>query len=67
MADQSAKGEEFEQKADKKLTGWGIFGSKYDDAADLYDKAANCFKLAKNCNLRPSFYILFVAIRVRIW
>ncbi|KAG6512564.1 hypothetical protein ZIOFF_030689 [Zingiber officinale] len=48
MADQNAKGEEFVQKAEKKLSGWGIFGSKYDDAADLYEKACNCFKLAKN-------------------
>ncbi|RWV86963.1 hypothetical protein BHE74_00033816 [Ensete ventricosum] len=51
MADQTAKGEEFEKKAEKKLAGWGIFGSKYDDAAELFDKAANCFKLAKNCML----------------
>ncbi|KAL0905053.1 hypothetical protein M5K25_027225 [Dendrobium thyrsiflorum] len=48
MADQTAKGEEFERKAEKKLTGWGIFGSKHEDAADLYEKAANCFKLGKN-------------------
>lgn len=49
MADQSAKGEDFAQKAEKKLSGWGLFGSKYDDATDLFEKAANCFKLAKNC------------------
>lgn len=49
MADQLSKGEEFEKKAEKKLSGWGLFGSKYEDAADLFDKAANCFKLAKSC------------------
>ena len=50
MADQLAKGEEFEKKAEKKLNGWGLFGSKYEDAADLFDKAANSYKLAKSCN-----------------
>ncbi|KAL2500407.1 Alpha-soluble NSF attachment protein 2 [Forsythia ovata] len=62
---QMAKGEEFERKAEKKVTGWGLFGSKHEDAADLYQKAANSFKLAKswdraamvniklaNCNLK---------------
>lgn len=49
MADQLAKGEEFERKAEKKLAGWGIFGSKYDDAAELLDRAANSYKLAKSC------------------
>ncbi|XP_042377716.1 alpha-soluble NSF attachment protein-like [Zingiber officinale] len=57
MADQNAKGEEFVQKAEKKLSGWGIFGSKYDDAADLYEKACNCFKLAKNWDKAGSVYI----------
>lgn len=51
MADYAAKGDELEKKAEKKLTGWGLFGSKYDDAADLFDKAANQFKLAKNCKI----------------
>ncbi|CAL9769630.1 unnamed protein product [Musa acuminata subsp. burmannicoides] len=57
MADQTAKGEDFEKKAEKKLAGWGIFGSKYDDAAELFDKAANCFKLAKNWDRAGSVYI----------
>ncbi|XP_064984048.1 alpha-soluble NSF attachment protein-like [Musa acuminata AAA Group] len=57
MADQTAKGEEFEKKAEKKLAGWGIFGSKYDDAAELFDKAANCFKLAKNWDRAGTVYI----------
>ncbi|KAJ0968733.1 hypothetical protein J5N97_021610 [Dioscorea zingiberensis] len=56
MADQEARGDEFEKKAEKKLTGWGFFGSKYDDAADLFDKAANCFKLAKNWERAASAY-----------
>jgi hypothetical protein len=49
MGDQIAKAEEFEKKAEKKLNSWGLFGSKYEDAADLFDKAANSFKLAKSC------------------
>ncbi|CAL9133276.1 unnamed protein product [Musa acuminata var. zebrina] len=56
MADQTAKGDDLEQKAEKKLAGWGIFGSKYDDAADLFDKAANFFKLAKNWERAGSVY-----------
>jgi hypothetical protein len=49
MGDHEARGDDFEKKAEKKLSGWGIFGSKYEDAADLFDKGANSFKLAKNC------------------
>ncbi|KAI0489191.1 hypothetical protein KFK09_029033 [Dendrobium nobile] len=56
MADQTAKGEEFERKAEKKLTGWGIFGSKHEDAADLYEKSANCFKLGKNWDKAAAVY-----------
>lgn len=47
-----ARGDDFEKKAEKKLSGWSFFGSKADEAADLYDKAANCFKLAKNCKFQ---------------
>ncbi|XP_073001196.1 alpha-soluble NSF attachment protein-like [Typha latifolia] len=57
MAGQDARGDEFEKKAEKKLSGWGIFGSKYEDAADLFDKAGNCFKLAKNWDRAGSVYI----------
>lgn len=56
MSDQTAKGDEFEKKAEKKLAGWGLFGSKYEDAADLYDKAANCFKLGKNWDKAGAVY-----------
>jgi hypothetical protein len=51
MADPEAKGAEFEKKADKKLSGWAVFGTKYDDAAELLEKAANSYKLAKSCML----------------
>lgn len=59
-----AKGEEFERKAEKKIKGWGLFGSKYEDAADLYQKAANSFKLSKSCEcfdlcLQYLFFIIY--------
>ena len=66
MADQTAKGEDFERKAEKKLAGWGIFGSKYDDAADLFDKAANCFKLAKNWDKAGSVYIKLADVQLKL-
>lgn len=46
---QIVKGEEFERKAEKKISCWGLFCSKHEDAADLYQKAATSFKLAKSC------------------
>ncbi|KAK6932946.1 hypothetical protein RJ641_035840, partial [Dillenia turbinata] len=54
MTDQAGRGEEFLRQAEKKINSWGLFGSKYEDAADFYDKAANCFKLAKSCTLSLS-------------
>ncbi|KAK6118222.1 hypothetical protein DH2020_048008 [Rehmannia glutinosa] len=54
---QIAKGEEFERKAEKKIKGWGLFGSKYEDAADFYQKAANCFKLSKSWDRAAVVYI----------
>ncbi|KAI3474381.1 hypothetical protein Pfo_029242 [Paulownia fortunei] len=54
---QIAKGEEFERKAEKKIKGWGLFGSKYEDAADLYQKAANSFKLSKSWDRAALVYI----------
>ncbi|XP_006659269.1 alpha-soluble NSF attachment protein 2 [Oryza brachyantha] len=57
MGDHEARGDDFEKKAEKKLSGWGIFGSKYEDAADLFDKGANSFKLAKNWSRAAQVYI----------
>lgn len=51
MAENIRKAEEFEKKAEKKINGWGLLGSKYEDAAELYAKSANQFKLAKSCKL----------------
>ncbi|CAH1418384.1 unnamed protein product [Lactuca virosa] len=47
----------FEKKADKKLNGWGFFGSKFEDAGDLYEKAANSYKLAKSWDQAGSVYV----------
>ncbi|KAG9448868.1 hypothetical protein H6P81_008833 [Aristolochia fimbriata] len=66
MADQMAKGQELEMKAEKKLSGWGLFGSKYEDAADLYDKAANCFKLAKNWDRAGAVYIKLSSCHLKL-
>ncbi|KAE8718480.1 Alpha-soluble NSF attachment protein [Hibiscus syriacus] len=57
MGDQLAIGEEFEKKAEKKLSGWSLFDSKHEDAAELFDKAANCFKLAKSWDKDRSTYV----------
>lgn len=57
MTDHVARGEDFEKKAEKKLNSWGLFGSKYEDASDLYDKAANSFKLAKSWDKAGSLYV----------
>jgi len=55
MSEQAARGEEFRSKAEKKLKGFALFGNKYEDAVELFEKAANCFKLAKMCAcLQPS-------------
>ncbi|KAL9263207.1 Alpha-soluble NSF attachment protein-like protein [Drosera capensis] len=57
MADQAAKGEEFEKKAEKKLNGWAFLGNKYEDAAELYEKAANSYKLGKLWDQAGAVYI----------
>ncbi|KAL3837798.1 hypothetical protein ACJIZ3_022389 [Penstemon smallii] len=57
MGDHVARGEDFESKAEKKLSGWGLFGSKFEDAAELLDKAANSFKLAKSWDQAGAVYV----------
>ncbi|KAM3213593.1 hypothetical protein ACQJBY_066161 [Aegilops geniculata] len=54
--DHEARGDDMERKADKKLSGWGLFGSKYDAATDLYYGAATFFKLAKSWSRAASVY-----------
>ncbi|XP_073306263.1 alpha-soluble NSF attachment protein isoform X1 [Primulina huaijiensis] len=57
MGDQTARAEEFEQQAEKKLGGWGLLGSKYEDAADLFEKAANAYKLSKSWDRAGAVYV----------
>ncbi|KAA8539514.1 hypothetical protein F0562_026206 [Nyssa sinensis] len=66
MGDQMAKGEDFERKAEKKLTSWGLFGSKYEDAAELFDKAANSFKLAKSWDHAGSAYVKLANCHIKL-
>ncbi|KAL2332816.1 hypothetical protein Fmac_014029 [Flemingia macrophylla] len=66
MADQLSKGEEFLKKAEKKLNGWGLFSSKYEDAADLFDKAANSFKLAKTWDKAGSTYLKLASCHLKL-
>ncbi|OVA12681.1 NSF attachment protein [Macleaya cordata] len=68
MADQIAKGEEFENKAEKKINSWGLFSSsssKYDEAAELYEKAANSFKLAKAWDKAALVYIKLAGVHLK--
>uniref|UniRef100_A0A5B7ADK8 Putative alpha-soluble NSF attachment protein-like n=2 Tax=Davidia involucrata TaxID=16924 RepID=A0A5B7ADK8_DAVIN len=66
MTDQIAKGEDFEKKAEKKLNSWGLFSSKYEDAADLFDKAANSFKLAKSWDQAGSAYVKLANCHIKL-
>uniref|UniRef100_M1CU52 Alpha-soluble NSF attachment protein n=1 Tax=Solanum tuberosum TaxID=4113 RepID=M1CU52_SOLTU len=45
--------------AEKNLGGWALFGSKYKDAADLFDKDGNYFKLAKSWDKAGAVYVTF--------
>ncbi|CAN4095074.1 unnamed protein product [Withania somnifera] len=66
MGDQIARGEELVKKAEKKLSGWGLFGSKYDDAADFFDKAANSFKLAKSWDQAGAVYVKLASCHLKL-
>ncbi|MED6113804.1 hypothetical protein PIB30_074251 [Stylosanthes scabra] len=66
MADQLSKAEEYEKKAEKKLNGWGFFGSKYEDAADLFDKSANSFKLAKSWDKAGATYLRLASCHLKL-
>ncbi|KAG5574113.1 hypothetical protein H5410_063879 [Solanum commersonii] len=57
MGDQISRGEELVKKAEKKLNGWGFFGSKYYDAAHLLHKAADCFEPAESWDQVGAVYV----------
>ncbi|KAG6437032.1 hypothetical protein SASPL_101939 [Salvia splendens] len=58
-------GEEFERKAEKKIKGWGMFGSKYEDAADLYQKPANSYNLLKSWDRAASAYMKLASCNLK--
>jgi alpha-soluble NSF attachment protein len=43
----TSKADEHVEQAEKKLKGWGMFGNKWEDALDLYNKAINLYKINK--------------------
>lgn len=49
MGDYTGKARALMDKAEKKLSSWGMFGNKYEDAAEMIEKACNQFKLGKAC------------------
>ncbi|QCD98703.1 hypothetical protein DEO72_LG6g3425 [Vigna unguiculata] len=51
MADQLSKAEEFKKKAEKKLGGWGLFGSKYEDALLVLVQSASVIVPIPNVEL----------------
>ncbi|KAK9699968.1 hypothetical protein RND81_08G207800 [Saponaria officinalis] len=57
MSNYVEQAQELEKKAEKKLSGWGLFSNKQEDAADLYDKAANYYKLAKSWDQAGAVYL----------
>ena len=64
MGDPAARASELMKKADKKLNSFGFFGgSKYDDAAEMYERAGNQFKLAKACEFTTQTYA-FASVRM---
>lgn len=65
MADNRARGLDYEKKAEKKLNGWGLLGSKFEDAADLFDKAGNCYKLAKAWDEAANAYIKLASCHLK--
>ncbi|KAL8119832.1 alpha-soluble NSF attachment protein-like [Apium graveolens] len=66
MGDQIARGQEFEKKAEKKLTGWGLFGSKHEDAAEFFEKAANCYKLAKSWDQAGAVFVKLAQCHIKL-
>lgn len=54
---QEKKGDDLVAQAEKKLKGWGFFGGKYDDAAELLEKAGTSYKVAKAWDKAAETYL----------
>ncbi|XP_060210204.1 alpha-soluble NSF attachment protein-like [Lycium barbarum] len=61
-----ARGEEFMKKAEKKLSIWGLFGSKYNDIVDLFDKVANCLKLVESWDRVGEVYVKLASCYLKL-
>ncbi|KAF5747062.1 alpha-soluble NSF attachment protein 2 [Tripterygium wilfordii] len=66
MGDQVGRADEYEKKAEKKLNGWGLFGSKYEDAAELLEKASNLYKLAKSWDKAGASYVKLANCHLKV-
>lgn len=49
MSEYISRGKSLVSQGERKLSSFGWFSNKYEEAADLFEKAANQFKLAKSC------------------
>ncbi|KAL4442687.1 hypothetical protein ABPG77_006681 [Micractinium sp. CCAP 211/92] len=63
-----AKGQDLVAKANKRLSSFSLFGggSKYEDAAEMYEKAANQFKLGKAWNEAGDAYIKLAEVQIKL-
>jgi len=59
MANQDKQGEEWFEKAEKKIKSFSLFNSsaKFEEASEMFAKAANCFKMAKNWERAGGSYV----------
>eukprot|EP00878_Enallax_costatus_P001906 GHUV01002067.1.p1 GENE.GHUV01002067.1~~GHUV01002067.1.p1 ORF type:complete len:297 (+),score=108.25 GHUV01002067.1:109-999(+) len=65
MADSVAKGQEFYDKAQKKLKSFSFFGNKNEEAAEFLEKAANYFKLGKAWKEATDAYRELAAVQIK--
>ncbi|KAJ4841579.1 hypothetical protein Tsubulata_031086 [Turnera subulata] len=57
MSASMSRAEELEKKALRRMNSLNIFGSKYEDAAELFSQSANQFKLAKSWERAGSAFV----------
>ncbi|KAI3840138.1 hypothetical protein MKX03_019370 [Papaver bracteatum] len=66
MAEVLATGGWLEKKADQKVKVWAVSGSKYIEAADLYDRAACCYRSANAWNKAAKVYLKLAGCRLKL-
>jgi alpha-soluble NSF attachment protein len=64
----SARGKQYIEEAEKALKKWGLFAgnSKYEDAAEAYQKAGNSFKTAKDWSQAGSSFLEAAKLQLRL-